>query len=186
VINGVSDQDGCPEPDPDGDQIVTGIDKCPDNAEDLDKFEDEDGCPDDDNDKDGIADAKDKCPNEPETRNGFTDEDGCADQVPPAVVEALASASKAVFDAGRPRLTNRAKSALDKALLAMLNNPKLKVLITVRPEGDGDKHLDTAKKRADNVKWYLIEQGISAGALTTTVGPVVDKKAPALVLSVAL
>jgi OOP family OmpA-OmpF porin len=185
LVNGFDDQDGCPEPDPDGDQNVTGLDKCPDKAEDVDKFEDDDGCPDDDNDKDGVADAADKCRDQAETKNGFNDEDGCPDALTPAIVEGLASASKAAFDPARPRLTSRAKSALDRSLPVMLSNPKLKILITLRPEQDGDKHVDIAKKRADNVKWYLVEQGVSAGSLTTAVGPVADKKGPVLVLSVA-
>ncbi|HEY5922650.1 MAG TPA: outer membrane beta-barrel protein [Kofleriaceae bacterium] len=185
AVNGVDDQDGCPEPDPDGDKLVTGIDKCPDRAEDFDKFEDDDGCPDDDNDKDGVADARDACPNEAENKNGIADDDGCIDKIPPAVIEALAAASKAKFDAKSVRLSTRVKTALDKTLLAMLNNPKLKFVITVHAEKDGDKDATLAKKRAENVKGYLLEQGVAMGSLTTTVGPVpTDKKAPLLVVSI--
>ena len=65
--------------DRDGDGIPDDIDQCPDNPEDLDKFEDSDGCPDPDNDKDGILDVNDACPNQAETFNGYRDEDGCPD-----------------------------------------------------------------------------------------------------------
>lgn len=184
VPNGIDDGDGCPEPDPDGDKLVSGNDKCPDLPEDFDKFEDADGCPDLDNDKDGFADASDKCPNEPETKNGITDDDGCADQVPAAFLDALAVANKVTFDPKSARVTSRAKAALDKALAAMLSNPKLKVVITARPEAEGDRAAELAKKRAENVKWYLVEQGIAAGALSTVVGSV-EKKGPVLVLSLA-
>jgi hypothetical protein len=187
TVNGIEDQDGCPEQDPDGDKIVTGIDKCPDRAEDFDKFEDNDGCPDDDNDKDGIADLRDACPNEPENKNGISDEDGCVDQIPPAVIEGLATASKAKFDANSVRVSSKVKSALDKALLTMLGNAKLKYVITVHPEKDGDKDATLAKRRADNLKFYLTEQGVAMGALTTAVGPVVkDKKAAVVEISIAL
>ena len=185
IVNGVTDHDGCPEPDPDGDGLVTGVDKCPDHAEDRDNFQDDDGCPDDDNDGDGIADAADKCRDVAETNNGFDDDDGCADQVPTAVTEALAAASKAAFDANRPRLTSRAKAALDQARLVLLQNPKLKIVITVRPERDGERHVELAKKRADNVKWYLLEQGVAASRLSTAIGPVAEKKGPVLELSIA-
>jgi OOP family OmpA-OmpF porin len=186
VINGVDDQDGCPEPDPDGDQLVGAQDKCPDRAEDFDKFEDDDGCPDDDNDKDGIADAKDKCPNEPETKNGFADDDGCADQLPAGLNEALATAAKAKFDPGSVRVSSRIKTALDKALLTMLNNPKLKFVITVHADKDGDKDAALARKRADNLRYYLIEQGVAMGSLTSAVGPVpTDKQAPQVEVSLA-
>jgi OOP family OmpA-OmpF porin len=186
VVNGVDDQDGCPEPDPDGDKLVGAMDKCPDKAEDFDKFEDDDGCPDDDNDKDGIADASDKCPNEPETKNGFADDDGCADQLPTGLLTALSTATKAKFDANSVRVSSRVKSALDPALLTMLNNPKLKYVITVHPEKDGDKDAVLAKKRAENLRYYLIEQGIAMGSLSTAVGAVVaDKKAPVVEVSIA-
>ena len=186
AVNGINDQDGCPEPDPDGDKIISDVDKCPDRAEDFDKFEDEDGCPDDDNDKDGVVDARDACPNEPENKNGITDDDGCADQVPATITTALAGASKVKFEGGRARLSKGAKAALDMALLAMLNNPKLKILITAHPERDSDNQRELARKRHDVVKWYLIEQGVSQSALVTAVGPVAAKKAPVLVMSVAL
>jgi OOP family OmpA-OmpF porin len=186
VVNGVADQDGCPEPDPDGDQLVGDTDKCPERAEDFDNFEDDDGCPDDDNDKDGIVDARDTCPNEPETKNGISDEDGCADELPPALLDALATTSKARFDPGSARVSSRIKSALDKALLTMLNNPKLKFVITVHPEREGDKDAVLAKRRADNVKWYLSEQGVALGSLTSAVGPVMkDKNATMIEITVA-
>jgi len=184
TVNGVDDEDGCPEADPDGDKIIGAADKCPDKAEDYDRFEDNDGCPDEDNDKDGIVDAKDKCPNESETFNGIADDDGCPDQITPAITSALASASKVKFESGRPRLSDKAKAALDRALGMMLNNPKLKVAITVHPDKADAKAAELAKKRADVVKWYLVEQGVAAGQLSPTVGPVV-KKAPFLELAVS-
>jgi OmpA-OmpF porin, OOP family len=67
-----------PKPkDRDGDGIIDDKDKCPDDAEDFDKFEDEDGCPELDNDADGIRDRDDKCPLDPEDPDKFEDEDGC-------------------------------------------------------------------------------------------------------------
>lgn len=112
--DGVSiDSDGCPVPDNDRDGICddwvgakglfaqyAGIcklsDKCPGEAEDMDKNEDEDGCPDPDNDGDKLCDpwvsekglsaqydkicsTADKCPGEAEDLDGFEDTDGCPD-----------------------------------------------------------------------------------------------------------
>jgi OmpA-OmpF porin, OOP family len=185
---GVPNARGCPErapdPDPDKDGIVGSADKCPDQPEDFDGFEDQDGCPDDDNDKDGIADASDRCPNEPETFNGFQDDDGCPDQLPPKVLAALAAASEVKFDANRARVTSRAKTVLDQTLAEMLANPKLKVRITARPEAAGARHVDLAQKRAENLRWYLVEQGVSTASLSTAVGPVAAKGGPIIVLSV--
>lgn len=68
-----------PETDRDGDGIVDGRDKCPDEPEDCDGFADDDGCPDLDNDGDRIPDTCDQCPNAPEVFNGWGDRDGCPD-----------------------------------------------------------------------------------------------------------
>ncbi len=184
--NGIEDDDGCPELDPDGDGYVGNTDKCPDRPEDFDKFQDDDGCPEDDNDKDGIADAKDKCPNDAEIVNNIVDDDGCPDSVAPGVLESLASASKAKFDPNSVRISSRIKDAVDKALLAMLSNGKLKFVITVHPEAAGDKDASLAKKRAENLKGYFNEQGVAMASLITTVGPVAtDKQAPTVVLTIA-
>jgi len=183
--NGIEDEDGCPEPDPDGDGIVGKADKCPDQAEDFDHFQDEDGCPDPDNDNDGIVDAKDKCPNDPETRNGYEDDDGCPDTVPEAVVDALDSASAAKFEPGKTRLTDAAKAALDRALKMLRTQPHVHVVITGHPTGPGepDKLVELAKKRAEVVKWYLVDEGIPADQLDTAVGA--PSGATAIALAVA-
>jgi outer membrane protein OmpA-like peptidoglycan-associated protein len=65
--------------DPDGDGIIGGQDKCPNQPEDMDGYEDSDGCPDFDNDGDGIPDIKDKCPDHAEDSDGYEDSDGCPD-----------------------------------------------------------------------------------------------------------
>ena len=94
--DGFFDNDGCPDPDNDGDRlcdpwvveldvagryadVCTGSDVCPNLPEDFDGFEDGDGCPDFDDDADGIPDSTDSCPNLPEDFDGFEDEDGCPD-----------------------------------------------------------------------------------------------------------
>lgn len=66
-----------PEPEPvldtDEDGLPDDIDKCPQEAEDIDTFADDDGCPDPDNDSDQILDADDKCPLEA----GVAEKQGC-------------------------------------------------------------------------------------------------------------
>jgi OOP family OmpA-OmpF porin len=178
---GLKENDGCPAPDPDGDGIVGAADKCPNQAEDFDHFQDEDGCPDPDNDGDGIVDAKDACPNDPETKNGFDDEDGCPDTIPDSVVAAFEAANAARFEPGRVRLTDAAKLALDKALVTLRTHPTIHVVVLGHPDlkGAPDTASELAKKRAEVVKWYLVEQGIPADQLDTHVGdPAKPKGAP--------
>ncbi len=77
--DGFEDEDGCPDPDNDGDQIADEDDRCPNEAPELGRDADEDGCIDAiaDADSDAIADDVDRCPNDPEDRDGNLDEDGC-------------------------------------------------------------------------------------------------------------
>jgi len=184
---GFEDTGGCPEPDPDGDGIVGKADKCPDQAEDFDHFQDEDGCPDPDNDGDGIVDTKDACPNDPETRNGFDDDDGCPDTIPDSVTAAFEAATAARFEPGRVRLTEGAKRALDKALVTLRTHPTLHVVLIGHPDpqGEPEKATERAKKRAEVMKWYLVEQGIPADQLDTTVGEVAKPKRAPVELTVA-
>jgi outer membrane protein OmpA-like peptidoglycan-associated protein len=144
--------------------------KCPAQAEDKDGFEDADGCPDLDNDTDGIPDAKDKCPGEPETKNGIDDDDGCPDVVPPAYDAAFEAATAVRFERGKPRMTKAGKAALQKALGVLRDHPMLKVTVTGH-----DNDADLAKKRAEAVKWYLVDQGVAQDQIETIAGPDADK-----------
>jgi len=166
-----------PDPDRDGDGIPDRLDKCPDQPEDKDGFQDADGCPDLDNDNDGIPDAKDKCPNEPETRNGYQDDDGCPDQLPAALAAAFETAAAVRFEPNRARLSDAAKTSLVKVVTQLHANPKLHVIVIGHPEAKGDaaKASALAQKRAEAVKWYLVEQGIPADQLETASGSPGDK-----------
>ncbi len=65
--------------DSDGDGLSDGVDRCPNDPEDIDNFQDDDGCPDLDNDLDGIPDWADECPDDPEDDDNWLDNDGCPD-----------------------------------------------------------------------------------------------------------
>jgi outer membrane protein OmpA-like peptidoglycan-associated protein len=164
--------------DTDQDGIPDTIDKCPDVPEDRDGFADDDGCPDPDNDGDGILDAQDKCPNEGENKNGFEDEDGCKDQIPPAIVAAFEAASAVRFDGTRAKLSDAARASLARTVVQLHAHPTLRVVITSHPTGKGDAAKDAAlaKKRAEVVKWYLVEQGTPADQVDVAIGAVA--KAP--------
>ena len=46
TVNGVDDEDGCPDADRDRDGVSDAYDACPELAETVNDFEDADGCPD--------------------------------------------------------------------------------------------------------------------------------------------
>ena len=74
------DEDGCPEPDNDGDGIPDSADLCPNAAEELNGIDDNDGCPEQDSDGDGVYDDRDQCPDKQEDLDGYEDNDGCPDE----------------------------------------------------------------------------------------------------------
>ena len=83
-LDGFQDEDGCADPDNDGDGILDATDKCANEPETKNGFEDEDGCADQlppppDTDGDGLVDPSDRCPQAAEDKDGFEDEDGCPD-----------------------------------------------------------------------------------------------------------
>jgi len=157
-----------PPADTDGDGLPDRADKCPAEPEDKDGFADDDGCPDPDNDGDGFADASDRCPNEPETKNGFQDTDGCPDEIAPAVAALLGPADAVTFDRNKSRLKPAAKKSLD-AIASTLRKAKVKIVI----EGHAGKGVsdDLARRRAEAVKWYLIDAGLAADTIDTRAVP---------------
>lgn len=173
TVNGIGDADGCPELDGDADGIVEGKDRCPGLAEDLDGYQDEDGCPEPDNDGDGLEDGRDVCPMRPEDKNGLDDDDGCPDQVPPEVEKALATTVR--FEKGRARVTPAAKKATAPLLVQLKKHRGLRLLVVGRPDAAGNE--DLAKRRAEALKWSLIDQGIAEDRIEATVGDVDAKRA---------
>ena len=164
-------------PDLDGDGWVGAADHCPEVAEDFDTWADDDGCPELDNDDDGLEDARDACPQEPETRNGFADADGCPDAVPVDVTQALAAGTRLAFEAGRARVTPAAQTTLRPLYQMLVAHPEVKIRIIGKPEKVGGT--DLANRRADAVKWWLVDQGVTEGRITISLG---DPSTPAIEL----
>lgn len=172
-VDGNADADGCPEPDADFDGFIGNLDRCPQQPEDVDGFQDDDGCAEADNDTDGLADIADTCPLEAETPNGFTDTDGCPDELPAIVTRALADAGAIAFEAKRARVTAAAKTTLRQLASALRTHADLRIVITGHPAAAGDD--DLAKRRAEAVKWYLIDQGIAQDRIATAIGAVAPR-----------
>ncbi|WP_228559412.1 MULTISPECIES: Ig-like domain-containing protein [Myxococcus] len=178
TVNGFEDTDGCPDVAPppppvdtDGDGIMDPDDRCPNDPEDKDGFQDEDGCPDPDNDRDGIPDTEDKCPNEPETINGFQDEDGCPDKGKVKVLvdgERIVILEKVYFATGKDVILARSFPLLKQVAAVLRANPQVEL---VRIEGHTDdqgndaKNLDLSQRRANNVRAFLVKEGIAEGRM---------------------
>lgn len=193
---------GCPNRDQDGDGVADFADQCPGQAEDIDQFQDSDGCPDPDNDGDGFLDRRepagarasgiakphntpgpiDQCPNRAETVNGFDDSDGCPDSIPEFMTAALNASRTIRFEPGRARLTAASKRTLDRVVVALRTPAAIHVVITARP----DSHrANLADKRAEVVKWYLVEHGVPGDELHIKVSAVIRPDGPPIEIAIA-
>jgi outer membrane protein OmpA-like peptidoglycan-associated protein len=170
-LDGFQDDDGCPDKDNDGDGVPDEVDMCRDEKETYNKIEDEDGCPESDSDHDGFVDNVDQCPNDPETVNGVEDDDGCPDQGLVEVKEdKILLGERVYFDFGMARIKHRSKKLLEHLANLIATHPEY---LVVSIEGHADSkgpvefNLKLSRKRADRVKKYLMDLGISPDRLVT-------------------
>ena len=178
----------------------TGLDNCPEEAEDFDGFQDDDGCPDADNDRDGLCDpwveAKgmlstfahickgvDLCPEQAETLNSYKDDDGCPDEVPqpPKKVFVLEGVN---FESGKSTITQDSYVSLMKVVDIMETFPESTFDIVGHTDniGSKDKNMTLSADRANAVKNFLVEKGIAESRMTTQglgdTKPVASNKTP--------
>ncbi|WP_437731225.1 OmpA family protein [Sorangium sp. So ce1335] len=160
--------------DRDSDGVDDERDQCPDVPEDRDADYDSDGCPEEDadDDQDGVANADDECPDEKETINGVEDDDGCPDEGDPRVTYEqgeFVMRDTIRFRSGSAELEPESYKTLDQVALVMKANPEIERL---RVEGHTDEtgtrelNLQLSQERADTVRRYLIQKGVSPGRLT--------------------
>jgi OmpA-OmpF porin, OOP family len=185
-FDGFEDEDGCPDPDNDGDGICDpwvaalgqhalypqcrGIDQCPNEPEDYDLFQDEDGCPDPDNDGDGILDVDDDCPNEPEDFDGFEDEDGCPEEnyeYATLTDDRIEINQQINFAYDSARILPDSFRILDEVADILWRHPTIEIRIEghTSSEGSSRHNQRLSEDRAASVRAYLIEAGINPGRM---------------------
>jgi Tol biopolymer transport system component len=150
--------------DTDKDGIPDDKDKCPEQSEDMDKFEDADGCPDPDNDNDGFADGDDKCPMEEETKNDFEEEDGCPDVNPlekPTILYLE-------FDSSHKKIILTSIAMLEgfrDKLMETKSRVEIRAYLGKKRRGREEAYLERTQYRADAVRAYYIDRGIDSDRL---------------------
>jgi outer membrane protein OmpA-like peptidoglycan-associated protein len=193
-----------PPPDADADGILDEADACPDQAEDLDRFQDDDGCPDLDNDEDGVPDTEDGCVREPEDVDGYADTDGCpeldddedgfnddVDECPrvpgnarsagcPTTIRVSGSDIELIrtidFTSGTSQLAATNGQILDEIAGVMTFDPTdVRWQIVVRPAA-GRRGSDDgmAQERADAIVRSLVSRGVDPARLEAVVGDARD------------
>ena len=178
-----------PPADSDGDGMNDLLDKCRDNAEDVDGFQDDDGCPELDNDADGAADTADKCPivagpleniGCPDTdRDGDTVVDrldncpdeagtvanhGCKDKqlvvITPTKLQIL---DRVYFQTNSARLLPKSNKLLDNVARVLLAHPEIgavRIEGHTDDRGSDDYNLTLSQKRAEAVRAYLVKRKV--------------------------
>ena len=160
-VAGLKQFQGCP--DTDGDGITDAADKCPTVAGPASNG----GCPEVDTDKDGIIDKEDACP----TVAGPASNKGCP-EVTVEVIEKLKIQAKSVFFNSGKSTFKTGDPATITSLTAMKDilkdYPTAKFSIEGHTDSDGSDVLNQklSEDRANAVKNFLIEKGISADNLS--------------------
>lgn len=147
------DLNGCP--DRDGDGVKDSEDECPNVAGDLN------GCPDGDND--GVKDEDDNCP---ETF-GLVENGGCP-EVSEEVQEVLDLAVENIqFNTGSDVLRTSSYESLNRvAELMEENNFDIELKGYTDNTGNAGANLELSRRRANAVRQYLVDQGISVARIS--------------------
>ncbi|SKA67347.1 OmpA-OmpF porin, OOP family, partial [Thiothrix eikelboomii] len=177
------DATGC-EPDADKDGVVDSADKCAATAEGIKV--DATGC-ELDTDKDGVVDSADKCATTAEgikvdatgceaiadaDKDGVADgSDLCANTVAGNTVNQVGCARTenvnlqgVNFEKGSGQLTAESAPILDAAAETLKKYPELKIEVSGHTDSSGDNTLNKnlSQARAESVKAYLTEKGVTA------------------------
>ena len=164
TVKGLKSMNGCP--DTDGDGVTDAKDKCPKEAGPAAN----NGCPWADTDGDGVTDNVDKCPKVV----GTVANNGCPEVV--AVVQPSQEVINRLNAYAKTILFDSAKSSFKKQTFEVLQNitailkeyPDSNFTLEGHTDSQGSKSSNQAlsERRANAVREYLVENGISSARLT--------------------
>ncbi len=108
-----------------------------------------------DSDGDGVIDPKDKCPGTP--RGATVNAQGCW-VIPPVL-----------FDTDKYEIKDIYRSGLESVAQVMRNNPGVAMEVQGHTDNRGTAEYNQrlSEKRAEGVKAYIVDKGVSANRLTT-------------------
>nr|WP_070137896.1 DUF5723 family protein [Crocinitomix algicola] len=152
---GPNENRGCPWPDTDGDGLLDKDDKCPYNAGPAKN----DGCPYKDTDGDGVLDKDDECVNVP----GVPENNGCP-KIEEEEQEIINTAfDNLEFESGKAIIKESSFESLEglAELLIKKEDWKLKIAGHTDSQGAAQSNLILSKKRAEAVKTFLMQRGIT-------------------------
>jgi outer membrane protein OmpA-like peptidoglycan-associated protein len=159
-VYGPKENNGCPWPDTDGDGLLDKDDKCPNIAGPKAN----EGCPYEDTDEDGVLDKDDKCPATP----GPASNDGCP-EIEEEVQEILKTAFENLeFETAKDVIKAESIPSLTELAEVLEKRPEWGLQISGHTDnvGNAQSNLVLSKKRAESVKRFMIEKGVSADRLS--------------------
>lgn len=151
------DSKGCVA-DADHDGVIDSKDHCPGTMAGV--TVDQNGCAVKmDADGDGIADSRDQCPGT--ARGVAVNQSGCA-------LEADIKLDNIQFKTGTAQLSADSRSILDRIADVLKKNPHLSFEVAGHTDSTGNHQANVklSQQRADSVRQYLIDQGVSADRLS--------------------
>ncbi|MEC7770721.1 MAG: DUF5723 family protein [Bacteroidota bacterium] len=153
---GTIEHNGCP--DTDGDGIIDKDDRCPKNPGSLENK----GCP--DTDGDTLVDIDDECPNVA----GPISNNGCP-EVTQEVQKQLNDYAKTIlFDTGKASIKSESISVIVDIIQILNEYPNAKFTVEGHTDsvGSNESNQRLSEARANSVRDFLINEGISGSRLT--------------------
>ncbi len=152
--------DGCP--DSDGDGVPDNMDRCPNTPAGV--AVDQYGCP-SDSDGDGVPNAMDKCPNTP--KGVPVDADGCPLQRELGIV---------YFGFDKTDIDQLGRQELDQIAGAAKKQPNVRLTAVGYTDSTGSVEYNRklALRRAESVKKYLEDRGVSGNRIKAVAGGVLE------------
>ena len=163
TVAGPKENNGCPWPDTDEDGLLDKDDKCPYIAGPREN----DGCPYEDTDEDGILDKDDDCPTVPGVPSAEEGKNGCP-EIEETVQEILRTAFENLeFQTGKDIIKGESKPSLTELAEVLDKKPEWKLQIAGHTDnvGNAQANLVLSKKRAESVKRFMVDHGISEDRL---------------------
>lgn len=127
----------------------------------------------------------DQCPSKAESKNDYQDDDGCPDEIPEMIKDGILEGVQFVKDGSNKTatLTDDSYTVLDNLANVMKKWPSLTILINSYTDNIGhSENLQLTQDRADVVKQYLVDKGISKTRIEAVgmgdANPVASNKTP--------
>ncbi len=169
--DGVADKDdACPNtaglpalagcPDADGDGVADKDDSCPNEAGPAENK----GCPWPDSDGDGVLDKDDQCPE----IAGTVANNGCPEVTEEVQKQLNDYARTILFDTGKSSIKAESTSVMVDIIQILNEYPNAKFTVEGHTDSVGSEKLnqELSEKRANSVRDFLIDKGISSSRLT--------------------